>query len=49
VRVGISYASVEISFLRPRRADGSRHKELSQGKVTDMRQTYVEASPEQTL
>ena len=35
--------------LWPRSADGSWHKELSEGEVTDMRQAYVEASAEQTL
>jgi predicted alpha-1,2-mannosidase len=39
----------ETLLLRPRAANGSWHKELSQGEVTDMKQTYVEASPEQTL
>jgi len=39
----------ETLMLRPRRADGSWHRQLSQGEVTDMKQTYVEASAEQTL
>jgi predicted alpha-1,2-mannosidase len=39
----------EKLVLWPRNADGSWHKALSEGAVTDMKQTYVEASPEQTL
>jgi predicted alpha-1,2-mannosidase len=36
-------------MLWPRNADGSWHPELSEGAVTDMKQTFVEASAEQTL
>lgn len=36
-------------MLWPRYADGSWHPELSEGAVTDMKQTFVEASAEQTL
>ena len=39
----------EKLMLWPRNADGSWHKALSEGEVTDMKQTYVEASAEQTL
>jgi len=39
----------EKQMLWPRNADGSWHKALSEGEVTDMKQTYVEASAEQTL
>ncbi|MCU0788965.1 MAG: GH92 family glycosyl hydrolase, partial [Verrucomicrobia bacterium] len=36
-------------LLRPRDEQGLWHKDVRQGKVTDMKQTYVEASPEQTV
>jgi predicted alpha-1,2-mannosidase len=36
-------------MLWPRHADGSWHQKLSEGAVTDMKQTFVEASAEQTL
>ena len=39
----------KAGLLRPRSADGSWHKDLNQGQVTDMKQTFVEASPEQTV
>jgi predicted alpha-1,2-mannosidase len=39
----------ENLMLWPRHADGSWHKALSEGEVTDMKQTFVEASAEQTL
>lgn len=36
-------------LMLPRNADGSRAKDLQQGLVTDMKQGFVEASPEQTV